>query len=180
MAATIKAFCATGATPTLATCDSADAGAIKYGRDDSQSSTASIPIPTATGTHYSWLKYLLLDVTATGATSITNRRIAWASAPATGITGFFLDQATYTQNNGTQGTAAGNFPADNGTTNGATPSGYTAMTTSNQVWDNTSHSSGSTGRNGDYVQTVIGVDNTFTGGGGAATLPNINLVYDEA
>lgn len=178
MAATIKAYCATGATPTLATADSADSGSIKYGRDDNQTSTASIPIPTATGTNYSYLKYLLLDVTVTSTTNVSNRRIAWASSPSTGITGFFQNQATYTQNNGTQGTAAGNYPANAGT-NGATPTGYTAITTSNQVWDNTSVATSGSGKNGNYVQTVIGVDNTFAGGGGSAALPNLNLVYDE-
>lgn len=178
MAATVKAYCATGSGPTNATADSADSASIKFGRDDSQNSTTSIPIPTATGTKYSYLKYLFLDVTVAGATSISNRRIAWASSPATGLTGFFKDQATYTQNNGTQGTAAGNYPADAGT-NGATPTGYTAMSTSNQQWDNTSVSTASTGKSGDYCQTVLGVDNTFAGGGGAASLPNINLVYDE-
>ena len=179
IAATLKAYCATGATPTLATADSADSASIRYGRDDSQSSTATIPIPTATGTHYSYLKYLLLDVTVTGATSISNRKISIASALATGLTLWFKDQATYTQNNGAQGTAAGNYPADAGT-NGATPSGYTAVTTTPTLWDNTSTSSGSSGRNGDYVQTVLGVDNTFTGGGGTASLPNLQLAYDES
>lgn len=178
MAATLKAFCATGATPTLATADSADSASIKYGRDDSQNSTTALPIPTATGTKYSYLKYLLLDVTATGATSISNRKISYASSLATGLALYFKDQATYTQNNGTQGTAAGNYPADAGT-NGAVPAGYTAMSTTPQLWDNTSVSSGSTGRNGDYAQTVLGVDNTFVGGGGAASLPNLTLTYDE-
>lgn len=178
MAATVKAYCATGSGPTNATADSADSASIKFGRDDNQNSTTSIPIPGTTGTKYSYLKYLFLDVTATGTTSMSNRRIAWASATATGLTGFFLDQATYTQNNGTQGTAAGNYPADAGS-NGATPTGFTAMTTSNQVWDNASHATSSTGKNGDYVETSLGVDNTFTGGGGTAALPNINLTYDE-
>ena len=178
MAATLKAYIATGAGPTNASVDSADSGSIAFGRDDSAVSTAPIPIPTATGTHYSYLKYLFLDVTATGSTSVSARKIAWASAPATGITGFFKDQATYTQNNGTQGTSAGNYPADAGT-NGATPSGYTALTTSFQQWDNTSVSTGSSGKNGDYCQTVIGVDNTFTGGGGSASLPNLQLQYSE-
>ena len=179
MAATVKAYCATGATPTLASADSADSDSVRYGRDDSQLSTATLPIPTATGTHYSYLKYLLLDVTVTGATSISNRKIAIASSLATGLTLWFKDQATYTQNNGTQGTAAGNYPADAGT-NGATPSGYTAVTTTPTAWDVSSVSSGASGRNGDYVQTVLGVDFTFAGGGGAASLPNLQVSYDEA
>ena len=179
MAATVKAYVATGATPTLASADSADSASIKFGRDDNANSTATLPIPTATGTHYSYFKCLLLDVTATGETSISNRKISVASALATGLTLWFKDQATYTQNNGTQGTAAGNYPADAGT-NGATPSGYTAVTTTPALWDNTSVSSGSSGRNGDYVQTALGVDFTFTGGGGTASLPNLQISYDEA
>ena len=178
MSATVKAYCATGSGPTLATCDSADSASIKFGRDDNQSSSTGIPIPSSTGTKYSYLKYLLLDVTGTSSTSITNRRISWASGPSTGLTGFFKDQPTYTQNNGTQGTAAGNYPTDAGS-NGATPTGYTAMSTTPQVWDNTSVSTGSTGRNGDYCQTCLGVDSTFAGGPGAASLPNITLTYDE-
>ncbi|MDE3097492.1 MAG: hypothetical protein KGK07_16015 [Chloroflexota bacterium] len=254
MAATVKAFCATGAGPTNATCDSADSASITYGRDDNQTSVATLPIPTALGTHFSYMKYLFLDVTVAGATTMSNRRVAWATAPATGLVGYFFDQATYTQNNGTQGTAAANYPADDASKNGGLPGlapattinnaggyaaatttmtvasgtsfttgmkvivglgtanqevltvssstatsitftagsanshangdtiaqAYTALTTSNQLWDNTGVSTAATGKNGAYCQTVLSVDNTFTGGGGAATLPNLNLVYDEA
>lgn len=178
MSSTFRAYCATGSGPTLATCDNADSGSIKFGRDDAQSSSTGIPIPGSTGTHYSYLKYLLIDVTGTSTTSLSNRRISWASSPSTGLTGAFKDQPTYTQNNGVQGTAAGNYPADAGS-NGATPAGYTAMTTTPQLWDNTSVSTGSTGRNGDYCQTVLGVDNTFAGGPGAASLPNLVATVDE-
>ncbi|MGZ6321449.1 MAG: hypothetical protein ACXWQR_19375 [Ktedonobacterales bacterium] len=176
MAATVQTQLANGATPTLA---NAETG-IRYGRDDNQTSTATIPIPTATGTKYSYLKYLALVVTATSTTNITNRRINWATTPATGLFGFFLNQATYTQNNGTQGAAAGNYPADAGT-NGATPASYTLMSTTAQLWDNTSVAPSSAARNGTYVQTVVGADFTYAGGGNSNTsLPSITLTYDEA
>lgn len=176
MAATIQAQIANGAGPTLT---NAETG-IRYGRDDNQTSTATIPIPTATGTKYSYLKYLALVVTGTSTTSITNRRISWASSPATGLFGFFKDQATYTQNNGTQGASAGNYPADAGT-NGATPATYTLMSTTPQLWDNTSVATSSAAKNGDYVQTVVGVDFTYAGGGNSNTsLPSITLTFDEA
>lgn len=179
-AATVRAYLANSTGPTNTDVDSADAGSMRFGRDDSVSSTATLPIPTATGTKFSYLKYLLLYVTVAGTTNITNRRVSWASTPATGLFGFFKDQATYTQNNGTQGTAAGNYPADSGS-NGATPTGYTLMSTSAQQWDNTSVATSGTGKNGDYCQTVIGVDFTYTGGGNSATsLPNCVLTYDEA
>lgn len=179
-AATVRAYCATGAGPTNTDVDSADAGSITFGRDDNVASTATIPIPTATGTKYSYLKYLFLDVTVTGTTSITNRRISSASALATGLFLFFQNQATYTQNNGTQGAVAGNYPADSGS-NGATPASYTLASTTPQLWDNTSVSTGSTGKNGNYAQCALGVDNTYAGGGNAATsLANTTLTYDEA
>lgn len=175
MAATLQAQIANGAGPTNT---NAETG-IQFGRDDNISSTAPVPIPTSTGEKYSYLKYLFLDVTGTAATHITNRQIAWATGTTTGLYGYFKDQATYTQNNGTQGASAGNYPADINTNN-TTPAGYTLMSTTLQLWDNTSVSTGSTGRNGDYVQVVGGVDSTFTGGGGAASLPSITLSYSEA
>ena len=147
---------------------------INLSRADAQSGTTPTPIPTSTATNYSWYILLALAVTATSSTHISNRRVAAATSFATGILFFFKDQSTYTDPSGS------NKPSDNGSTAGpATPSGYTAMTTSNQLWDNTSTSTGSTGRNGDFCQLAMGVDNTFAGGGGVATTPTLNLVYDE-
>lgn len=250
MAATIQAQCATGATPTLG---NAETG-VKYSRDDViTGGTTAIPIPTATGTNFSYVKWLGLVVTATSTTSISNRRIAWASAPATGIKGWFLGNGTYTQQNGTQGYVAGNYPTNNTVANGAQPgvaptatlnggtavsattftvasggasftagmnfvvgvgtanaevlvvSSSTATTivstvgaanthanadivaqapvaisTSNQVWDNSSVATSSAALNGQYVMTILAVDNSYAGGGNASTsLPNINMIYDE-
>lgn len=147
---------------------------IKWNREDSETGTTPIPIPNATGTNYSWYKLLALDVTATAATNITNRRVSLASTATTGLFLYFQDQVTYTQ------PSSGNKPTDSGS-NGATPAGYTLMSTSLQVWDNTSHSTGSSGRNGDFCQIAFGVDNTYTGGAGSAiSLPNLTLTYDEA
>ena len=61
------------------------------------------------------------------------------------------------------------------------PAGFTRATTSLQVYDNTSTSTGSTGRNGTYCETVFGVDFSYAGGAGSAvSLPDLRLVYDEA
>lgn len=251
MAATVQAQFANGATPTLA---NAETG-IKWNRDDTQTGTsAPIPIPTATGTNFSALKYLALVVTATSTTNMSNRRVAWATAPATGINGWFFSQGTYTQNTLTQGTAAGNFPANDTTKNGANPGlaptatlngaqstgttvtvnsggasftsgmniviglgtanaearivtgtstataititvamaaahanadtvaqAYVNITTSNTVYDSSSVATSSAARNGNYIQCVLGVDNSYTGGAGTnQTVPTLNMVYDEA
>lgn len=143
---------------------------------DSATSTTPISIPTTTGTNFSWIKNLAIAVTGTGTTNMTNRTVKMGSSASTGLALWWKDvaQASYAQ------AASGNRPASSGS-NGATPSGYTSMTTSAQQWDNTSHSTGSTGPNGDMCVVVCSVDNTYVGGAGSAvSLPNIVLSYDEA
>lgn len=172
MAATLQAqyFGASASEPAGANAESG----IKFNREDTQSGTTPIPIPTATGTKYSWIKNIALAVTGTAATSISNRNVFQASTPTTGLFLFWKATNTYAQ------AASGNQPTDSGS-NGATPSGYTAMTGSAAVYDNASVSAGSTGRNGQFCVMVCGVDNTFAGGAGSATaLPNIKLQYDES
>jgi hypothetical protein len=174
MAATVQMQGATGASPTWANCESL----IKFNLADSFSSTsAPIPIPTtANTTTFSWKKSIALRVTATGSTSISNRKVYMGSSPATGMQLFWKDVAvaSYTQS------ASGNRPADAGS-NGATPSGYTLMTTTPAVFDNTSVATSSTGANGDLIEVVLGVDNTYAGGGGSSqAVPSIKMDYDES
>lgn len=171
MAATVRAsyFGGAASEPAGVTAESG----VKFNREDTQSGTTPIPIPTATGTNYSWLKNLALEVTATSSTAISNRRISMSGAPSAGLTLHFK-AAAYAQ------PASGNMPAAAGT-NDATPATYTLMTTSTQVYDSASVSTGSAGRNGSMVLIVLGVSNLFTGGAGSATsLPNIIATYDEA
>ncbi len=171
-AATCQGQCGTGASVSWA---NAETGA-KMSREDSLAGTTPIPIPLATGTNFSWIKNLVLAVTVTGTTSITNRRINMASSPATGLQLFWklVAVASYAQ------AAAGNQPAASGS-NGATPAGYTLMTTSPVQYDNTSVATSSTGPNGGMTVIVLGVDFTFAGGPGNATaLPSLTITYDEA
>jgi hypothetical protein len=121
------------------------------------------------------MKQLALQVTvAGGGTAISNRRIHYATAPATGLGLHFLGNATYVDQTGTP-----SIPTASGS-NGATPSTYTAMTGSAQVYDSASVTT-NTGKNGNYVRVVLGVDNTYAGGANAsAAVPNLVLTYDEA
>ena len=173
MAATVRAsyYGASASEPAGATAETG----ITFNREDTQTGTTPIPIPNATGTNYSWLKNLALQVTTAAATAITNRKIALASNPSTGLTVHFKAAATYAQ------AATGNKPTDNATTNDAVPSGYTQMTTTAQVFDAASVSGNSTGRNGGFAQVLLGASNAFTGGANSATaLPNMLMSYDEA
>ncbi len=171
-AATTQAQIGTGASVSWANVETG----CTFNLADSATATTPITVPTATGTVFSWIKNLAIAVTVTGTTAMTNRTVKMGSSPSTGLALFFKDvaQASYAQ------AASGNRPSSSGS-NGATPAGYTAMTTSAQQWDNTSHATSSTGPNGDMCVVVLGVDNTYSGGAGSAiALPNIVLSYDEA
>jgi len=118
----------------------------------------------------------LLEVTTVdAATSISNRRIYHASAPATGVTtGYRDDAAVYVQ------------PAvltDNATVNDALATGFTAMPLSGAayVYDAASIAASALGRNGDYVSVYAGVSALYAAGANAAlALPSLSFVYDES
>lgn len=173
MAATCQGQIGTGATVSWANAE----GGIKWNLADSASDTTTpIAIPTATGTNYSWLKNFAIAVTATSTTTLSNRTVKMSGSPSTGITLHWkaVAVASYAQ------AASGNRPASAGT-NGATPSGYTLMTTSAVQYDNTSVSSGSTGPNGSMAVCVMGVDFSYAGGAGTnISVPSVVLSYDEA
>lgn len=162
-----------GASATEPAGSTAETG-IKYNREDTKTGTTAIPKPTVTGTAFSWVKQLALNVTTSFASAITDRGIKLGSALTSGLTMGFLGHATYLDQTG--GSGAG---ADSGS-NGAVPSGYTAMTTSNQTWHAGSVSAGSTGRNGNFCRTALGVDNTYAGGAGSAiAVPDLVAQYTE-
>lgn len=170
-AATVQARIGTGSSVSWA---NAETG-IKWNLEDTQTGTTPIQIPTSTGTNYSWIKNLVLYVTATGTTTINNRRVSMGSSPATGLKLHWKDVAvaSYAQ------AASGNRPASAGT-DGATPSGYTNMTTTAAQYDNTSVATSSTGANGDMAVCVLGVDSTYAGGPGSSqAVPSIIFTYDE-
>ena|SRR5581483_579259 len=171
-AATIQAQIGTGSSVSWANAE----GGIVFNLADSATATTPISIPTATGTNFSWIKNLALAVTGTGTTNMTNRTVKMSGSTSTGLALWWKDvaQASYAQ------AASGNRPASSGS-NGATPAGYTSMTTSAQQWDNTSHATSGTGPNGDICVVVMGCDFSYVGGAGSAVaLPSIILSYDES
>ena len=171
-AATVQGQIGTGASVSWASAE----GGITFNLADSATATTPISIPTATGTNFSWIKNLVLSVTGAGTTTMSNRNIYMSTSPSTGLALFWkaVAVASYAQ------AASGNRPTASGS-NGATPSGYTVMTTSAVQYDNTSVATSGTGPNGSMAVCVIGVDNTYVGGAGSAiALPSIKLQYDEA
>jgi len=174
MAAAIWRIAAnTGASP--GTLGPAESGALVYGDDALITSTVAVAKPTAAGTAYSFTKSAQVEVTTAGAptTAFSNRRIHHASAPSTGLTHFYRDDAaTYV--------APANAAADNATTNDATPTGFTVMPTTATAYDAASVNT-ALGRNGDYVSIAMGVSFLYAGGAGSAiALPSITITVDEA
>lgn len=171
-AATCQIQLGTGSSVSWANVESA----CKFNLADSASSTTPVAVPTATGTVFSWIKNIALAVTVTGTTAITNRKIYMASSTSTGLALFWKDVAvgSYSQ------AASGNRPSSSGS-NGNTPAGYTLMSTTPALYDNTSVATSGSGPNGDMAVCVLGIDNTYVGGAGSAiSIPNISIVYDEA
>jgi len=172
-AATCQAQAGTSASVSWANAE----GGVTFNLADSITDTTTpISVPTTTGTVFSWIKNLVLAVTGTGTTNISNRNIYQSGAASTGLALFWqaVAVASYAQ------AAAGNRPASSGS-NGATPAGYTAMTTSAAVYDNATVATSGAGPNGKMAVVVLGVDHTYVGGAGTAiALPSILLQYDEA
>jgi hypothetical protein len=159
-----------GPTPTVV---SAESG-IGFARADGVAPATPVPKPVATGTAFSWPKWLHLEVTSGGGTtSISARTIKMSTTTATGIEMFYKDAgATYTQ-------ASTNAAADSGT-QGADPAGYTPLTTSPQTWDASTVAATNATRNGNFVNVAIGLSDNFAGGAGTATLPSLLIGYTEA
>jgi hypothetical protein len=170
-AAVVQLQVATGAGPTFASGESG----FKYNREDTVSGTTPVPIPTATGSNYSWLKWLCLSVTTSGTTAISNRRVQLSAVETSGLALFFQGNVTYAQ------ATTANMPAASGSNGPATPASFTRATSASQVYDSASISASATGRNGWYCETCLGVDATYAGGAGnAVALPDVRLIYDEA
>jgi hypothetical protein len=171
-AATVQAQAGTGASVAWANAE----GGCTFNLADSITSTTPVAIPTATGTNFSWIKNLVIAVTVAGTTTLSNRTVKMGSSPTTGLALFWkaVAVASYAQ------AASGNRPASSGS-NGATPAGYTAMTTSAVQYDGASVASSGTGPNGSMCVVVMSVDFTYVSGAGSAiALPNVVLSYDEA
>ncbi|MDD4867963.1 MAG: hypothetical protein PHQ28_12855 [Mycobacterium sp.] len=157
---------------------------IVFSQSDAQAPAAGVaPVdkPTVAGTNYSYIMLLAFEVIATAATDLSDRMVFWESTPGAGTQVFFADQATYRRPaSGNQPNASGSDGPDTPTPRGAdVPGSYDGITTTPQGWDATAVSTGSMGRNGDFVELVAGIDSTFAGMSDQYTEPDLILEYTE-
>lgn len=179
-AATVRAswFGTTSSEPAGVT---AETGVILIRTDAEASSTPPVTVPTTTGSSYSWVQQLALEVlvAASPATTLSNATIKLSAPLATGLAVFFKSNAAFLdQTGGTQG------PPDVATENAgapSTPSGYTLVTTVAQVWDamGTPNNGGSLGRKSTFLDLVLGVASGYTGSPGSIALTNGLVAYGE-
>jgi hypothetical protein len=184
MAATTKVYAFDGSGPTGHDV-TAGTGTVSFSRADAYNDTASqITIPSPSNRRFSYLRYLALYVTAGGgSTTLSNLRMKFATSITSGLEVHALTggQSTYTQNNGSTGTSAGNYPADDTVVIGTAPTGYTALSTSDYTYDATGGAATNSAKSGKYAQCVAAVTSSYAGGGGASTaLPNLTITYDES
>lgn len=180
MPATVRIAYASGAGPALANGESG----VVLSRTEAQapaSGVAPVPIPNSPGTNYSWPMVIVLEVTATSTTTISNRQIYGNGAGAANTRLWWGALAAYRQ------AAVGLKPPDVGTqplttptpTGAGAPASYAQVTTTPTLYDNTGVSTGSTGANGAFVELVAGVDSNYTGGSGRPSLGTLSISYDE-
>lgn len=181
MAAAVVRVSAYSCSATTPAGTSGETTGLCFNRLDSRSLTSGpIPIPTSTsGTDYSYPKYLGLEVTTTGTTSIENRMAARSSAAPAGLLLYWATSSSFVTPAAV--IAASNTSADDVDPDGATTN-WTALTTTYVAYSTATETT-VIGLSGKYVKFGLGVSSTtvYTGGPGTAiALPDLLVQYDEA
>lgn len=175
MPITVQIDVLTGAGPTATA-----AGSATLGRDDNVNSVTPTPAPSASpATKFSWVKTFQLEITATGGLTMTNIRVGRVAAETVAGTKLW-----HTTANGayTQATGAPSDTADNNVTaptiNGQTATAPALISAPPAVYSAGGHST--TGRKGNMVEVVVGVDATCVITGTSVALPTLRWVWVEA
>lgn len=154
---------------------------LSFTRDDSNSGTTAIPIPTVVGTAYSQEVVVGLGITAAASpvSNISNRTLALSAAAPSGIYLFpkSVTDAVYTQGAAapTNGGVAGAVPSGYGAALGTTPLSYDTSTVAGNVTQDTAPATA----NGAFQRLLLGVDQTIVTTGTVSLSVNLVLSYEE-
>jgi hypothetical protein len=160
----------------------AETGVILIRSDTEAGSSPPVTVPTTTGSSYSWVQQLALEVTvaASPVTTLSNASVKLSAPLAAGLAVFFKSNASFlNQTGGTQG------PPDVATENAgapSTPAGYTLVTTVAQIWDamGTPNNGGSLGRKSTFLDLVLGIASGYAGPPGSLSLAAALMEYGES
>lgn len=168
----------TGSGPTVVT----NITSAKWNLEDTQNGTTPIPTPTTTGTNFSFVKTMQIDITAVNSLSMSAVKVGKVAAETTTGTKLWhkTSNAAYTQ-----ATAAPASTGDNNTTAPAIPhsssnSGVTAMPLISSASAYAAGPFSSTGRQGNMVQMTAGVDSTNTTAGASVAMPTLRWQWTES
>jgi hypothetical protein len=174
MAMSVQVDGLTGAGPTTTAITS-----FKFNRDDTLTgTTAGIPTPSTTGTKFSWVKSLQIEITATGGLTMTNVLVGKTANET--ITGSKLWRVT-SHSSYTQATVEPSDTGDNNVTgptlNGAVASALELITAPPSAY--AAGPFNTTGRKGNIVELAAGIDNTNVTSGTAVASPTIRFKWSE-
>ena len=166
----------TGAGPTSTAVSSGT-----MNREDTVSGTTPIPVPSATGTNFSWIKTYIMEITATGGLTMTNIRVGKVAAEATAGTKLW-HVTSHAIGSYVQAAASPTPTGDNNITpptlNGAASSEIQPITTPPSVY--AAGPFASTGQKGNLVEVSCGVDATCLITGVAVPLATLRWTWTEA
>lgn len=176
MAMTVNIDIATGAGPSFATA----AGGVTWGLLDAADAGANpIPVPTASGTNFSFVKSFQPNITVTDSLSMTDVKAGKTATEATAGTKLWYttEHASYTQ--------AVAAPASTGDDNVTAPNinSGSAEVAVPLIGAASVYAAGpfsSTGRVGNFVEVCLGVDNTCATAGGAVATPTLEWNWTES
>lgn len=179
MAMTVEIVMGTGGTPTWTARTTH-----KWNRTDTYNGTTPTPVPTATGTNFSFCVTYMVNITATGGLTMTDIKFGKVAGEATTGTKLW-HRADIAEGSYVEATAATAATSDNNVTAPAIPhsgnnTGVTAVPLigSASVYEAGPHST--TGRKGDMVQAVLGVDATCVTAGQSVATPTLRFQWTEA
>lgn|SRR5262249_17606052 len=174
MAMTVQIDIGIGATPTYTN----GITSVKWNLEDTQSGTTAIPTPTSTGTNFSFVKSMKIDIVTVASLNMTNVKIGKVAAETTTGTKLWhvTSHTTYVQ-----ATAAPTATGDNNVTaptiNGA------ASTALPLIGSASVYGTGpfnTTGKQGNFVEVALGVDATNTTAGTTVATPTLRWQWTES
>jgi hypothetical protein len=155
---------------------------VALSKSDVQVGTTPTTVPTTTGSNYSWVQQVALEVTgaASPSTTLSNATVKLSGTPTAGTLVFYKANSSFVNQTGGSG-----GPADVGTESSGsptTPATYAIVTTSAVQYDamGSAGNGGTTGRKSIFADLLFGMCSAYSGAPGSLTLPNGILSYDEA
>lgn len=159
MAMTVAIQEGTGSSPTWA-----DVTTVTFGGSDAATSSTAVATPASTGTNFSFVKSFSPNISDADSLSMTD--VLFGKVAAEAVTGTKLWQSV-AHSSYTQATAAPTATSDNNST-APTINSATATAVSLISAPPTAYADGpfsTTGRHGNIVEVVVGVDSTNTSAG---------------